>query len=50
MDAVKAADEVFRPKSPGAESTDSSREQRMTTIKMASHPSGTGQPQTSTVS
>ena len=65
MDAVHAADAVLRPKSPGAESltksTESlSREQRLTTIKMASHPSGsTGSaaaaapppppPQTSTV-
>lgn len=44
MDAVHAADAVLRPKSPGAESTkstDSFREQRLTTIKMAaSHPSG----------
>ena len=64
MDAVHAADAVLRPKSPGGDSltksTDSlSREQRLTTIKMASHPSGsTGStaavapppPQTSTVS
>ncbi len=54
MDAVKAA-EVLRPKSPGGESTkstDSGREQRLTTIKMASQPSGSvaaTQPQTSTV-
>merc|ERR1712045_994891 len=46
-DAVKAADDILRPKSPGAESTkstDSLREQRLTTIKMASQ----GPVQTST--
>ena len=51
FDAVKAADEVFRPKSPGAcstKSTDSLREQRLTTIKMASQATG-GPTQTSTV-
>ena len=51
FDAVKAAEDVFRPKSPGAcstKSTDSLREQRLTTIKMASQATG-GPTQTSTV-
>ena len=48
---MKAADEILRPKSPGAESTkstDSLREQRLTTIKLASQAAG-GPTQTSTV-